>query len=224
MVFAGMPAPPPLMCGDGLALVVVMRWITLLAFLGFAATASAQTDATNTWSRGTTLEIFGGAAIASPNTTGTFGATVGWELTHRAEIEGVAAWLAQRKGTEAFAADLKLLISLTRPAGIVPYVGGGAGLYRGTFEPARVAMPAFYQRRDEDPARTRSISFTDPSVVIAAGAHLFVSRHFSIRPELGMRIVTNRSNTYRVTTVTFGEFAKSWRHPSTPSRTRCLSP
>ena len=140
------------------------------------------------------------------------------------EIEGVAAWLAQRKGTEAFAADLKLLISLTRPAGIVPYVGGGAGLYRGTFEPARVAMPAFYQRRDEDPARTRSISFTDPSVVIAAGAHLFVSRHFSIRPELGMRIVTNRSNTYRVTTVTFGEFAKSWRHPSTPSRTRCLSP
>lgn len=182
-----------------------MRWITVLvlAFLGFATPASAQGQAASPWSRCTTLEVFGGAATASPNTMGTFGGTVGWELTPRAEIQGVAAWLAKRKGTEAFAADLKLLINLTRPATIVPYVGGGAGLYRGTFEPARVTLPGFYQRRAGDPARTR-FTFTDPSVVIAAGAHLYVSRHFSIRPELGVRIVTNNSQTYRVTTVTFG--------------------
>jgi hypothetical protein len=181
-----------------------MRWISVLAILGCAATASAQTAAANPWSRGTTLQIFGGVATASPDTTGTFGATVGWELTHRAEIEGVAAWLVQRRGAEAFAADLKLLINLTRPAAIVPYVGGGAGVYRGTFEPVRLAMPAFYQRRAGDIGRTRSMSFTDPSIVMAAGANLFVSRHLSIRPELAVRIVTDRSDTYRVTTATFG--------------------
>ena len=120
-----------------------------------------------------------------------------------AEIQGVAAWLAQRKGTEAFAADLKLLINLTRPAAIVPYVGGGAGLYRGHVRAARAVMPAFYQRRAGDPTRTRSPLQTPPRS--SRREPTCTSRAISRSGRsLAMRIVTNSSQTYRVTTVTFG--------------------
>lgn len=180
-----------------------MKWITLLVLLAWSATASAQTSAANAWSQGTTLEIFAGSATASPNTTGTFGAAMGWELTHRAEIAGVAAWLAQRNGAEAFAADLRLLVNLTRPSRIVPYLGGGAGMYRGSFDISRADMPHFYQRRMAAPGMRTSMTFTDPTAVIAAGAHLYVGPHLSIRPEAAVRFVTNDSRVYRVTTVTF---------------------
>ena len=182
-----------------------MKWITVmvLALVGCAATVSAQTAVPNAWSRGTTLAIFGGTAAASPNTTGTFGAAMGWELNHRAEIEGVAAWLVQRHGAKAFAADLKLLINLTRPSRIVPYVGGGAGLYQGSFATPRTEMPHFYQRRiATDGART-PMTFTDPTAIVAGGAHLYVGRHLSIRPEAAVRFVTDDARAYRVTTVTF---------------------
>jgi hypothetical protein len=176
---------------------------TACIFLG-ATVASAQAGpAAHTWARGTTLEVIGGAATASPGTSGIYGAAVGWELNHLAEIEGVAAWLPERKGTQAFAADLKLLVNLTRPALLVPYVGGGAGLYRGTFDTARVTMPHFYRQRQNAVEPTGLASFTDPTVVVAAGANLYLARHFSLRPELGLRIVTNGSDTYRVTALTF---------------------
>jgi hypothetical protein len=156
--------------------------MTLLAFLGFAATASAQTNATNAWSRATTLDLLAGTAT-TPKTMGTFGAAVGWELTHRFEIQGVGAWFPQSNVADEFAADLKLLMNLTRPARAVPYVGGGAGLYQGVFD------------------RTRAE--TDPTAVVAAGAHLYVGRHVSIRPEAAIRFVTDHSRVYRVATVTF---------------------
>jgi hypothetical protein len=182
---------------------VGMARLALLALLGFAATASAQTpaDAANPWKRCTTLELFGGAADASPNTTSTFGAGLGWELTHRAEIEGVAAWLPQRQGAEAFAADLKLLINLTRPSTVVPYVGGGAGLFRGSFDTGRASIPEFYRRRMEPSAATSRMTFTDPTAVVAAGVHVYVARHLSVRPEVAVRFVTDDSRTYRVTSV-----------------------
>ena len=181
--------------------------LTVSAILLLAASmASAQTkplDATDTWSHGTTLEIFGGVATASPNTTGTFGGAAGWELNHLAEIEGIAAWLSERSGAQAFAADLKLLVNLRRPALLVPYVGGGAGMYVGSFDTRRTTMPSFYQRRNAELSAASRESFTDPTVVIAGGANVYVARHFSIRPELAARFVTKDSHTYRVTTVTF---------------------
>ena len=175
-----------------------MRWITLLVVLGVAATASAQTAAMNPWGRGTTLELFGGAATTSPDTTGTFGAAVGWELTQRFEIQGAGAWFAQRHRADEFAAGFRLLTNLTRPSRIVPYVAGGAGLYRGTFD------------------RTRAE--TDPTGVIAGGAHLYVSRHLSIRPEAAVRFVTAHSRAYRVTTVTFALAYHVEEHAAANSR------
>jgi hypothetical protein len=158
-----------------------MRWITLLAFLGLAATASAQTDAVNMWNRGTTLDVFVGTTT-TPDTKETFGAAVGWELTHRFEIQGVGAWFPQGNVADEFAADLKLLMNLTRPARVVPYLGGGVGLYQGLFDRLRAE--------------------TDPTGVIAAGAHLYIKRHLSIRPEVAIRFVTDQSRVYRVATVT----------------------
>jgi hypothetical protein len=155
--------------------------MTLLAFLGCAATASAQTDATNVWSRGTTLDVFAGTAT-TPATTETFGASVGWELNHRFEIQGVGSWFPQRHATDEFAADLKLLVNLTRPSRFVPYLGGGAGLYQGLFD----------RKRAE----------TDPTAVVAAGAHLYVRRHLSFRPEAAIRFVTDHARHYKVATIT----------------------
>ncbi|RPI55759.1 MAG: hypothetical protein EHM55_06895 [Acidobacteria bacterium] len=181
-----------------------MRWFTLLlALVGFAASASAQTVASNPWDRCTTVQVFGGAATASPNTTGTFGTAIGWELTHRAEIEGTAAWFAQRRDTQAFAADLKLLVNLTRPATIVPYLGGGAGLYRGTFDAARSDVPDFYRRRMTGATPISRLSYTDPTAVITGGAHVYFARHFSIKPEATVRFVMDQADSYTVTAVTF---------------------
>ena len=91
-----------------------MKWTALLALLGFAATASAQSVATNPWARGTTLEAFAGIST-TPTTMGTYGGSFGWELTPRFEVQGLGAWFP-RSGADEFAADLKLLVNLMRPS------------------------------------------------------------------------------------------------------------
>ena len=179
-----------------------MKWITFLLFLGFAGSVSAQT-APNPWDRCTTVQVFGGVTAASPNTGGTFGTAIGWELTHRAEIEGVAAWVAERHGSDAFAADLKLLVNLTPPATVVPYLGGGMGLYRGSFRPAQSDIPGFYRRRMNGALPIGTVSYTDPTAVIAAGVNLYFARHFSLRPEANVRLAFDSGDTYRVGTVAF---------------------
>jgi hypothetical protein len=170
---------------------VTMRWTALLALLGFAATASAQTVATNRWTRGTTLEAFVGTAT-TPSTMDTYGGAIGWELTHRFEIQGMGAWFP-RRGSDEFAADLKLSLNLTRPSTLVPYVTGGAGLYQGLFDRARAE--------------------TDPTAVVGAGAHLYVRRHFSVRPEAALRVIVDHSRVYRVATITFALVYHVEEHP-----------
>ena len=53
-----------------------------------------------------------------------------------------------------------------------------------------------------DLSATARTSFRDPTAVIAGGANFFVARHFSMRPELTLRLVTNGSDVYKVTTLT----------------------
>lgn len=175
----------------------------ILALLAFAGRASSQTPPGNIWSHGTTLELFGGAAHTMPNTqTGTFGTAVGWEVNHLAEIEGMAAWFAERSGAQSFAADLKLLLNLTRPAPVVPYLGAGAGLYRASFDAPNASLPSFYtQRLPVSSSRVRA-TFTDPTIVVAGGANFFAAGHLSMRPELGVRLVMNGSDVHSVTTFT----------------------
>jgi len=67
--------------------------VTIVFLIGFAGWASSQTFQTSEspvphrWSHGTTLELSAGAAHAAPNTSAAFGAAMGWELNHHAEIE-----------------------------------------------------------------------------------------------------------------------------------------
>jgi hypothetical protein len=110
--------------------------LAALGLLGFAATVSSQALAANPpkpWNRGTTLELFAGAANASPNTMETFGTA---------------------------------------------------------------------RQRAMDLSATARASFRDPTAVIAGGANFFVARHFSMRPEVTLRLVTNGSDVYKVTTLT----------------------
>jgi hypothetical protein len=158
-----------------------MKWTLLLALLGFAATASAQSTPTHMWTRGTTLEAFVGTTT-TPSTMSTYGGSIGWELTPRFEIQALGAWFP-RRGSDEFAADLKLLMNVTRPSTLVPYVSAGAGLYQGLLERAR---------RE-----------TNPTGVMGAGLHLYLSSHFSLRPEASVRFVIDRSEVYRVAAITF---------------------
>lgn len=191
--------------------------ITILVLLGFAGRVSSQTSESpvpHRWSHGTTLELSAGAAHAAPNTSAAFGGAIGWELNHRAEIEGVAAWLPERNGAEAFAADLKLLVNLTRPARVVPYLGAGAGLYFAAFDTTQATLPRFYQQQVPDSSTPGRAAFTDPTIVIAGGANVFTAHHLSVRPDLGVRLVTDGSHVYTVTTVTFSLIYHFEDHPN----------
>ena len=158
-----------------------MKWMLLLAAMTIPGNLFAQTAAVNPWTRGTTLEGFIGTAT-TPTPMNAYGGAFGWELNHRFEVQGLGAWLP-RTTRDEFAADLKLLMNLTLPAIFVPYVAAGAGLYQGTFE-----------RRDFE---------TYPTAVVGAGAHLYLRRHLSVRPEATMRFAFADGKAHRITTLTF---------------------
>lgn len=164
--------------------------------------ASAQTVPGNEWSHGTTLGVFAGIATASPDTRGTLGAALGWEINHWVEIEGTGAWLVAQHGDEAFAAELKVVTNLTRPNTVVPFLGAGVGMYLATFDVTSGTLPAFYQQRVAGPAAGTQQSFTDPSFTFVGGCDIFAARHFSIRPEISVRLVTHASDAYAVTMAT----------------------
>ena len=78
----------------------------IVSLIACVPPASAQTVAGNEWNHGTTLGVFAGSATAAPETRGTLGAALGWEINHRVELEGTGAWLVARQGDEAFARGL----------------------------------------------------------------------------------------------------------------------
>jgi hypothetical protein len=172
-----------------------MRFITILTLMGFAATASAQTSQSPP--PGTTLQFSGGAASASSETSATLGASFGWELTPRAEIEGAGTWLVPKDGREGFAADMRLLVNVLKPSRLVPYVGAGMGLYHASFDIGTATVPPFYQRRD-DATPGSLVSYTDPAAVFVGGANFYIGRHLSLRPEVALRMAFDHGATYNI--------------------------
>jgi hypothetical protein len=181
---------------------VLAIWPFIVSLIACVPPASAQTVAGNEWNHGTTLGVFAGSATASPETRGTLGAALGWEINHWVELEGTGAWLVARQGDEAFAAELNVLANLTRPNTVVPFLGVGVGMYRASFDATSGALLGFYQRRLVGSLSGTRQSFTDPSFVVAGGFDIFAGRHFSIRPNLSVRLVTRASDTYAVTMAT----------------------
>ena len=174
----------------------------LVAFAPPASAQSAAAASDNPWRHGTTLSLFGGTATDSSESHGTFGGGFGWEINHWIELEGTGTWLVPRHGSDAFAAELKMMASLTRPTTVVPFLGAGIGMYRASFDTTSGPLPEFYQSRDGGAAAGSSQTFTDPSFVFSGGLDIFARGRLSIRPEISVRLATHSSSVYPVTMVT----------------------
>jgi hypothetical protein len=193
-----------------------------LLMLCAADTASAQiAPPPNMWKHGTTVNVFAGAASASSETGALAGGAVGWEVTRIVALEGSGSWLNRREGAEAFAADLKTLVSVMAARPVVPFVEGGIGLYRASFDSSRGTLPGFYQgRMVATGSKVNRMTFTDPSFILGGGVNLFATRHLAIRPEVEAKIVRRNSQTYVVTAVSVHLAYHFDDHPITPSPSR----
>jgi outer membrane protein with beta-barrel domain len=167
---------------------------------GASGPAWAQTNPSQSpWTHGTTVNVFAGTASASSDTGPLAGMALGWEVTRWVTVEGTGSWLNRRQGAEAFAADLKALVNVMPTRSILPFIQGGVGLYRASFDPSRDAMPAFYRNRFGTRAFAASAAtFTDPTFVVGGGVNMFVSRHLAIRPDFQTTIVSRDADHYIV--------------------------
>ena len=174
--------------------------LALTGLMALSANAGAQTPTppANPWDHGTKLSVMAGGAFSEPDPRGTLGMSIGWEITHRVELEGTGTWVVAQQSDEAFAAELKVSANLTRPGAVVPFVAGGVGMYRASFDTTRSTLPEFYQRRVAPSSVDTLVDFTDPSYVIAGGVNIFTGTHVSIRPDVSVRLVTRGEGTFVV--------------------------
>ena len=195
--------------------------LTLALVLGCAVGASAQAGPTvHDWSDGTSVNLFGGLSAASGDASGLIGGGAGWDVTPRLGLEGRVGWADLPGDAESFAASLTLNANLRRPRPLVPFIKAGVGLYRASFG-ASAAAPRFYRRRMPDgPAARRSHAFVDPTLVAGAGLSMYVSRHVSLRPELGATLVLDGSRTHTIATITMHLAYHFEARQVTPARTR----
>jgi len=160
----------------------------------------AQTAATHDWTHGTTLTGQTGAAAApSADTRATFGGGFGWTINHWTSIEASGVWLAPRNDDHGFAANLMALVNLTRHTRVVPFVGGGGGLYIASFDTSAGPVPGFYQARIPDGSATAHQTFTDPMFAFSGGVDILASGRWSIRPAVDVKLVTDGSSAYTIT-------------------------
>ena len=198
-------------------------FVFTFAALALAVPARAQSGPeANEWGRGTTLTGFAGIAVDSSRQGPLFGGTVGWEITPKLAIEGSGLWVEHGSGADAFAGALKLRAAVfgarTRLRAAVPFLQGGIGMYRASFQ-AGNDMPGFYRHRmPRDVSRGIRRSFTDPTLVFGGGADVFVSRNLAIRPDVEAMVVLRNSATHVVTAIRFNVVYHIESHPVTPAR------
>jgi hypothetical protein len=179
-------------------------WLAVLFTLCVSRPASAQTaPASHPWSHGTTLNVFAGVNAGSSKVGSLAGGAVGWEVTRWLAVEGIGTWLDRGTGADAFAADLKAIVSPVIARRVVPFLQGGIGLYRASFELPRAEIPDFYRSRLAAAASgmNSTKTLTDPSLIVGGGVNLFVRPHVAIRPDIQAKVVRHGSRSYVVTTV-----------------------
>jgi hypothetical protein len=142
---------------------------------------------------------------------------IGLEVKPWFAIEGSGTWLDWGQGVRAFAPSVTGQVALLTPRPFVPFLTGGAGLYHASFNRIDTAMPGFYRRRMMGMANLGStITFNDPSLVGGGGLTVFVSRHWTVRPEILATVVLRDSRNFVVTTGAV-RFAYHFEdHPVTP--------
>jgi hypothetical protein len=158
-----------------------------------AGTASTQTVITppsgNMWDHGTTLNVFSGAAANAGDRATATGGAFGWELTPHFALEGGGTWLDWGENAHAFIAGMTAHVVLLPPHPLVPFLIGGAGVYRAAIDRPGVSFGS-----------RQVMTFIDPAVMGGAGMSLYVSRHWAVRPELLASIVLRDPRSFVVTT------------------------
>jgi hypothetical protein len=175
---------------------------TALVLLPLAVPAAAQpAPPANSWSHGTTLNVFAGAGADSSRAGALAGTSIGWEITPAMAIEGSGYWLDRGAGPDAFAAALKLQVGLMMPRGAVPFVSAGVGLYRATVDGAsNGTMPDFYRRRMTGAMGPTTLrTFTDPSFILGGGVNVFMTPHIALRPNVETMFVRRHGHGHVVT-------------------------
>ena len=211
-----------------------VQW-AVLTILVIAATASAQGTAAsrqpqttpppqtrsvppgNMWSHGTTLNVVGGAAATSGDRAAVGGGAFGWEIKPWFALEGGGMWLDWGQGAHAFAPSVIAQFALRTRRPFAPFLAGGVGLYHASFNRLDAAMPGFYRRRMMGvPDVGTTMTFTDPSIVGGAGVNVFLSRHWTVRPEVLATGVMRNSRSFIVTTGAVRLAYHFEEHPITP--------
>jgi hypothetical protein len=188
----------------------LQRWqCVVVGLLMTTVTASAQgtpppQSATvppgNMWSHGTTLNVFSGGALGGGDRASVRGGAFGWEIRPWFALEGSATWIEWEKNANAFTPAMTAQLGLPMPGRVVPFVTGGVGLYHVSFDRMDVERPQFYRgRMTTMNALGSAVTFTDPSVVGGGGVNVFVTRKWTIRPEVLSMIVVRDSRSFVVT-------------------------
>jgi len=153
------------------------------------------------WSHGTTLNVFSGGALGGDDRASIRGAAFGWEIRPWFALEGGATWFEWDKGANAFTPAITAQLGLPAAGRVVPFMTGGVGLYYVSFDRTDVEMPNFYRERITSMnALGSAITFTDPSVVGGGGVTVFMTRKWTIRPEVLATVAARDSRQFVVTT------------------------
>jgi len=205
----------------------LQRWqCVLVGLLMTTATASAQdlpapepasVPPGNVWSHGTTLNVFSGGALGGDDRASIRGAAFGWEIRPWFALEGTATWIEWDRNASSFTPAITAQLGLPTPGRVVPFVAGGVGLYHVAFERIDVEMPAFYRRRMTPMNAVGSgVTLTDPSVVGGGGVNVFLTRKWTIRPEVLTTMAMRDSRSFVVTTAAVRLGYHFEGHPVTP--------
>ena len=171
----------------------------------------------NMWSHGTTLNVFGGAAGTSGDRAAVAGGALGWEIRPWLALEGSGTWLDWGQGAHAFTPSMTAQVGLLTPRPFVPFLTAGMGLYHASFNRIDSTMPGFYRRRMMGMSDLGStITFNDPSLVGGGGLNVFISRHWTVRPEILATVVLRDSRNFVVTTGAVRLAYHFEDHPVTP--------
>jgi len=198
------------------------RVLALAVFIGLGSSGfvQAQTLAPeNPWSRGTTIAVAGGAGFEASSSGPLIGGGVGWEMTPRIGLDGAVHWFSRSEGSEAFAAALTVRAALAGSP-VAPFLRGGVGLYRMTFDGARPdEVPGFYGRRLTPSAGSRiHHTFTDPTLILGGGVDFFLTRKLALAPQWEVAWLRRQGHSHVVTAASIRIAYHIEEHPITPDR------
>jgi hypothetical protein len=178
---------------------IVVPACALVLLLALAPPLAAQDSKAYDWSHGTTWTgVVGAASAESADTRATLGGGFGWTLNRWVAVEASGQWLMPRHEDHGFSADITAVVNLARQGRVIPFVGGGMGLYIASFDTTTGTVPDFYQARIPENSAITHRTFTDPMFAFSAGMDIATRGRWSIRPVVDVKLVTDGSGAYPI--------------------------